>query len=95
MLAANDFEDVKDKVANATPAQKREIAGLAQPGGDTGRVIIWVTVLAIVAVALFMSLWLTYERSIDKADLDPFREIALLVVGGVVGLIAPSPVASG
>lgn len=95
MLATDELQDVKDKVANASLAQQQEIAkGLAQPKGDTGRVIIWVLVLAIAAGALFLSLWLTYERSIDNADLDPFREIALLVIGGVVGLIAPSPVAN-
>ena len=98
MLSTDQMEEVKSTAAAASKSQKDEIAsalGIEQPVGDPYRLAIWIAVLVVLTGIFFFSAWLTYERSVDDESLAPFSEFAALVVGGIVGLIAPSPVGRG
>jgi len=97
-ITSAQVEEAKSTALAASESQKAEIAralGLEQPVGDPHRLAIWIAVLVVLTAIFFFSAWLTYERSVDDKSLAPFSEFAALVVGGIVGLIAPSPVARG
>lgn len=97
MATTTEIESAKSILATATEDQKKEVAsaaGLTQPKSDVSQTVIWLTVLVILAALAIMTLWLSYERSVDEKSLAPFSEIAALIVGAIAGLLAPSPVKS-
>lgn len=97
MATADQIESAKTILATATDDQKQEVAraaGLTQPKSEASLTVIWLTVLVILAALAILTLWLSYERSVDDKALAPFSELAALVVGAIAGLLAPSPVKS-
>lgn len=96
-VSTDQLATAKQIVAQLDSEQRAEFAsgfGLEQPQSDRSRAAIWlVVIVSLVAVAI-LTIWLSYERSVDAESLSPFSELAALVVGALAGLLAPSPVSS-
>lgn len=83
-----DEENVR-KLAGALPGPNPE-------GADANKYtfLIWVVVFSVVTVLTLVSIWVAADTS-NKELRTSFVGFVGLLIGGVVGILAPSPVKAG
>jgi hypothetical protein len=89
------LETARAAVDGLTDDQKKTLAQellLSQPTSDTGRTVIWILVLVILAGAVFVFGVMAYWLHTDGKTIDSFVAFVSLALGAVAGLLAPSPV---
>jgi hypothetical protein len=71
--------------------KKRFVAEMEQRAGDTGRILIWVIVLIVMAGVIFFFGYLGYLRLAANKDGAVLFAFATTALGAIAGLLAPSP----